>query len=117
MHLLIRLIVNAIVFYLIATYVPGFSIHSFGTALIAAVVFGIVNAIIRPILLLISLPITIITLGLFTIIINALMFWLTVVLVPGFTVSGFVPVLEGAIIMMVVSLLLSHLFHSERRAV
>ena len=119
MHLLIRLIVNAIVFYLIATYVPGFSIHSGNvvmTVLIAALIFGIVNAIIRPILLLITLPINIVTLGLFTIIINALMLWLTVVLVPGFTVSGFVPALEGAIIMMIVSLVLSHLFHSERTA-
>lgn len=115
MHLLIRLIINAIVFYCIAKYVPGFTIASATTALIAAVVFGLVNAIIRPILLLITLPINIVTLGLFTIIINALMFWLTVVIVPGFTVAGFVPALEGSIIMMVVSLILSHIFTSERR--
>lgn len=116
MHLLIRLIINAIVFYLIAKYVPGFTIASFGTAVIAAIIFGLVNAIIRPILLLITLPINIVTLGLFTIIVNALMFWLTVTLVPGFTVAGFVPALEGAIIMMVISLILSHVFHSERTA-
>lgn len=116
MHLLIRLIVNAIAFYCIAKYVPGFN-HDItaGTAIIAALVFGVVNAIIRPILLLITLPINLITLGLFTIVINALMFWLTVVLVPGFTVAGFVPALEGAIIMMIVSLILSHIFVSERR--
>jgi putative membrane protein len=109
MHLVIRFIINAIAFYLIATYVPGFHIHSFGTALIAALIFGIVNAIVRPILFLITLPLTIVTLGLFIIVLNALLFWLTVVLVPGFTVDGFTPALIGAIIMMIVSFLTSHL--------
>ena len=118
MHLLIRLIINAIVFYLIAKYVQGFNHDlSGGTAIIAAIIFGLVNAIIRPILLLITLPINIVTLGLFTIIVNALMFWLTATFVsslkgPGF---GFVPALEGAIIMMIVSLILSHVFNAERR--
>ncbi|MDP9016692.1 MAG: phage holin family protein [Candidatus Eremiobacteraeota bacterium] len=119
MHFLIRLVINAIVFYLIATYIPGFSIHSGNiliTLLIAALIFGLVNAIIRPIVLLLTLPLNIVTLGLFTIIINALMFWLTIYLVPGFSVAGFVPALEGSIVMMIISLILSHIFTSERRA-
>ncbi len=113
MHLLIRLLINAIVFYLIAIYVPGFHINGFMTAVIAAIVFGIVNAIIRPIVLLITLPATILTLGLFVIIVNALMFWLTVVIVPGFRVDGFGPALIGAVIMMIVSLITNHLFKPE----
>ncbi len=120
MHFLIRLVINAIVFYLIATYMPGFSIHSSNvvvTVLLAALIFGVVNAIIRPIVLLLTLPINIVTLGLFTIIVNALMFWLTIYLVPGFSVAGFLPALEGSIVMMIVSLILSHMFHSERRTV
>ena len=120
MHLLIRLIINAIAFYLIAKYLNGFN-HDVGagTAIVAALVFGLVNAIIRPIVLLITLPINIITIGLFTIIVNALMFWLTATFVPSIKGPdfGFVPALIGAIIMMVVSFILSHIFaaESERR--
>lgn len=113
MHLLIRLLINAIVLYLIAIYVPGFHINGFTTAIIAAIIFGLVNAIIRPIVLLLSLPATILTLGLFVIVINALMFWLTVWITPGFHVDGFVPALEGAIIMTIVSILTNHLFRSD----
>lgn len=117
MHLVLRFIINAIAFYLIARYVPGFHIASFTAALIAALIFGIVNAIVRPILFLITLPLTIVTLGLFVIIINALMFWLTVAWAPGFTVDGFGPVLIGAIIMMIVGFLTSHLLAERRTAV
>ncbi|PZR56736.1 MAG: hypothetical protein DLM50_07860 [Candidatus Meridianibacter frigidus] len=118
MHLLIRLIINAIVFYLIARYLPGFHIVSFTAAIVAAVIFGLVNAIIRPIVLLITLPINIITIGLFTIIVNALMFWLTAWISPGFKIDGFRYALEGAIIMMIVSFILSQMFTSgaQRRA-
>jgi putative membrane protein len=117
MHLLIRLIINAIVLYLIARYVPGFQISGFTAAIIAAIIFGLVNAVIRPIVLLLSLPATILTLGLFVIIVNALMFWLTVWITPGFHVSGFVPALIGGIIMTIVSILTNHLFKPEREPV
>jgi putative membrane protein len=113
MHLLIRLIINAIVLYLIALYVPGFHISGFTAAIIAAIIFGLVNAVIRPIVLLLSLPATILTLGLFVIIINALMFWLTVWITPGFRVDGFVPALIGGIIMTIVSIITNHVFKAE----
>jgi len=116
MTLLLRLIINAIVFYLIAMFVPGFHIVNFGAAIIAAIIFGLVNAIVRPILLIITLPLTIITLGLFIIVLNALMFWLVVWITPGLRVDGFTPALIGALIMMAVSFVLSHLIRSERRA-
>jgi putative membrane protein len=114
MHLIIRLIINAIAFYLIATYVPGIHVASFTAALIAAIIFGVINAIIRPLVLLITLPLTVVTLGLFIIIINALMFWLTAYIAPGFKVDGFGPALEGAVIMMIVSFIVSHVFKSTQ---
>lgn len=117
MHLIIRLIINAVAFYLIATYLPGFHVASFGAALIAALIFGIINAIIRPIVLLVTLPLTLVTLGLFIIIVNALMFWLTAAIAPGFKVDGFGAALLGAIIMMIVSFVVSHVFKAEERRV
>ncbi len=114
MQLLIRLVINALAFWLIARYVQGF--HMSGgiwTPIIAALIFGIVNAVIRPIVLLITLPLTVVTLGLFIIIVNALMFWLVTWITPNFKVDGFGPALIGAIIMMVVSFIVSHLFKAE----
>jgi putative membrane protein len=114
MQLLIRLLINAVAFWLIAKYVPGF--HMSGgiwTPIIAAVIFGIVNAIIRPIVLLITLPLTVVTLGLFIIIVNALMFWLVTWITPNFKIDGFGPALIGAIIMMVVSFIVSQVFAAE----
>ncbi len=115
MHLLIRFIVNAIVLYLIAKFVPGFN-HDVGagTALIAALVFGLVNAIIGPILRLISLPITWITHGLFSIVVNFVLFWLTVLIAPNFRTTGeispWLALLIGAVIMMLVSTVLQQIW-------
>lgn len=117
MHLILRFLINAIAFYCIATYVPGFHIASWTTALIAALIFGLINAIIRPIVFLITLPLTVVTLGLFIIILNALMFWLAVIWTPGLTATGFGPILIGAIIMMIVAFLTNHLLTSSRTAV
>jgi putative membrane protein len=113
MHFLIRLLINGIVFYLIALYVPGIHANSFGAAVLAAFIFGIVNAIVRPIVLLLTLPLTIITLGLFIIIVNALMFWLATWIAPGFKVDGFTPALIGGIIMMIVGLITNHIFKEQ----
>ncbi|HEX5274157.1 MAG TPA: phage holin family protein [Candidatus Rubrimentiphilum sp.] len=114
MHFIIRLLINAFALWLIAKYVPGFSMTgSIWTPIIAALIFGIVNALVRPIVLLLTLPISILTLGLFVIIVNALMFWLVTWLTPNFKVSGFVPALIGAIIMMVVSLIVNKVFAAE----
>ncbi len=107
MHWLLRFIVTAIALWAIAMYVPGFHLSSWGYAVVAAIIFGIVNTLIGPILKLISLPLTILTLGIFTIVINWILFALTVWLSPGFKTTG-VPwpswesTLVGAIIMMIV---------------
>ena len=108
MQLLIRFLINAIALYLIARYVPGFN-HDVGvgSALIAAVVFGIVNALIGPILRLITLPLNWMTHGLFSIVVNYVLFWLTVLIAPNFETTGeinpWLANLIGAVIMMLVS--------------
>lgn len=115
MHLLLRFVINAAVLYAIAEFVPGFN-HGIGigTALLAALVFGLVNAIIGPILRLISLPITWLTHGLFSIVVNFVLFWLTVVIAPNFKTTGeinpWLALLIGAVIMMLVSTLLQQLW-------
>lgn len=113
MNFLLRLLVNGVAFYLIAMYVPGIHANSFGAAVLAAFIFGIVNAIVRPIVLLLTLPFTIITLGLFIIVVNALMFWLATWIAPGFKVDGFMPALIGGIIMTIVGIVTNHLLRER----
>jgi putative membrane protein len=109
MHWLLRFLITAAALWAIAMYVPGFHISAWYYALIAAVIFGLVNAIIGPILKLISLPITILTIGLFSIVINWALFALAVWLSPGFKATG-VPwpawesTLVGSIVMMLISI-------------
>jgi len=107
MRLLIRWIVNAVALLVVAKLVPGIEAASIPTLFVAALVLGLVNAIVRPILLILTLPITIVTLGLFIIVLNALMFWLAAAFVPGFTVNGFVPALLGALVFSIISMLTS----------
>lgn len=108
MHWFLRFLVTAAALFAIGRYVPGFAIDGLVDALIAAVIFGLVNAIIGPILTLISLPLTILTIGLFSIVINWALFAITVWLSPGFKTTG-VPwpawesTLVGALIMMCVA--------------
>ena len=113
MLLLLRLLINALTFYLIAMYVPGFHVADFKAAIIAAIIFGVVNALIRPVVLLISLPFTILTLGIFVLVVNALMFWLTALIAPGVRVDDFKAAFIGALIMMIVSFLTTQIFKSE----
>lgn len=103
MDLLIRFILNALAVMAAAYIVPGINIANFWVALIAALVIGIVNALVRPILLILTLPINVITLGLFTLIINALMFALAAYLVKGFEVADFTAAFLGALVFWIVS--------------
>ncbi len=88
MNLIIRLLLNASVFLLVSRIVPGFQVASLWTAVWAALIFGFVNALIRPILLAISLPLSILTIGPFTLVVDAAVMALTAWLVPGFDVSA-----------------------------
>ncbi len=112
MHWLLRFIVTAAALWAIATYVPGFHMNSWTSAIWAAIIFGIVNTLIGPILKLVSLPLTFLTLGLFTVVINWALFALTVWLSPGFKTTGYPwpaweATLVGAIIMMIVGTLVN----------
>ncbi len=109
MHLILRIVVNGLALMLVAYLYGGVSIDSPIAAIIAAVVLGIVNAIIRPALLLLTLPVTVLTLGLFLFVINALMFWLAAELVPGFRVSGFMAALIGSVMYSVITTVTSWL--------
>lgn len=111
MYLLLRWIINALVLLGIAYIIPGFEVASFYSALIIVVILGLVNAVIRPILLLLTLPINILTLGLFTFVVNALMLWFVSSVVEGFVVTGFGPAFIGALILSFISWLLSDKYH------
>jgi putative membrane protein len=103
MGFLARVLVNALAIYLAAAVVPGVEITGVLAALVAGLVFGLVNAFVRPVLLVLTLPLTLLTLGLFLFVLNAFCFWLTSVLVKGFDVHGFWAALFGALLVSVVS--------------
>ncbi|WP_374266535.1 phage holin family protein [Zoogloea sp.] len=98
MKLILRWILNAVALMLIPELVTKVQVDSYTAALVSAVLLGFVNAIIRPLLVLITLPITILTLGLFTLVINALMFWAVSGLVQGFVVPDFATAFWGALL-------------------
>lgn len=112
MRFILKLLGMAGLFMVVSHYLPGFVVKSFTAALWAAVAFGLLNAVIRPVLQLISLPVTILTLGLFSFVINAAIMGLTAYLVPGFEIHGFVPALLGWLLVSVGGLVLSMLFKS-----
>jgi len=109
MMLIIHWLLSALSLLLVAHLVPGFQVRGFGTALIAALVIGLVNATLGFILKILTLPLTIVTFGLFLLVINAIMLKLAAALVPGFEVYGFLPALIGAIILSLISLVLRSL--------
>ena len=114
MHLLLRLIINMIALFVVAYFVPGVQVSGVFGAFIAAVILGIANAIIKPILIVLSLPLEILTLGLFTFIINAVLFWIVGHLGLGLVVHGFWPALWGSIILWLVSWFLSAILVPRR---
>ena len=114
LSLLARWIVNAAALLLVAYLYPGVTVESFFAAAMAALVLGLVNAVIRPILILLTLPATLLTLGLFLFVINALMFWLVAEIVPGFKVTGFGAALLGSILYSVITLLTSWLLFPRK---
>lgn len=103
MNYLLRFLFNAVAVIATAYIVPGIHVASFWAALIAALVIGIINTVIRPVLLILTLPINIVTLGVFTFVINGLMFWLASSIVKGFDVANFTAAFLGAIVFWLVS--------------
>jgi putative membrane protein len=115
MYLLFRFILNALAVMATAYIVPGISVSNFWAALIAAIVIGLINALVRPILLILTLPINILTLGLFTLVINALMFWLASTIVKGFDVANFTAAFLGALVFWLVSWFTNALLGAARQ--
>ena len=115
-YLLFRWVINGVALLLVANIVPGFTIDSFYSALIAALVLGLVNALVRPLFLILTLPVTILTLGLFTFVINAFMIWLVSTVVKGFTIEGFVPALLAALLLWVCSLITNWLIKQSKES-
>jgi putative membrane protein len=109
MAILINWLVATLAIIVTAYVSPGVKLNGFVPALLAALVLGLVNAVIRPVLLILTLPINILTLGLFTLVINALLILLTSALVPGFSVSGFWSALVFAIVLFFVNFALHSL--------
>ena len=109
MRLLLVWILNAIALLAVAYLYPGVQVQDWKAAAIAALVLGLVNTLIKPILVLLTLPVTVLTLGLFLLVINALLFWGVAQLVEGFQVSGFWAALLGALLYSVIGWLLSKL--------
>lgn len=89
MKTILNILLSGIAVYITSNILPGVSVENFTSALIAAIILGIVNGVIKPFLLILTLPITILTLGLFTFIINAFMVLIVDAIVPGFEVSSF----------------------------
>lgn len=114
MTVLLTWIINALALLIITYLVPSIHIRSFGTALIIALVLGLINAVLRPVLIILTLPVTIVTLGVFILVVNALCFWLAASLLKGFEVSGFWSAFFGSILYSIVSWLLSALIFGNR---
>ena len=109
MRLLLIWLINALSLLAVPYVLPSISVASFYIALVTALALGLVNTLIRPLLVLVTLPLTILTLGLFTLVINALLFWFVASFVEGFHVAGFWSAFWGAIVYSLISSLASWL--------
>ncbi len=117
MHLIVTWLLNALALLAVTYLIPSIHIRGFGTALVIAIVLGLINALLRPVLVLLTLPVAILTLGLFLLVINALLFQLAAWFIKGFEVSGFWAALFGSILYSVISWILSALVFGHRQGV
>jgi putative membrane protein len=116
MRFLLRLVLNGAAVFLAAQLSPGIGVESPAAALAAGIVLGLINAIIRPLLILLTLPATLLTLGLFIFVVNAACLALAAWLVPGFTINSFGSALIGALVISITSWLLSALLIDKKRS-
>ena len=113
-QLAIRWLVNSTALLVVAHIVSGIALDNWVTVFVAAVVLGLLNTFLRPLLILLTLPVTVLSLGLFTLVINAFLFYLASYLVRGFMVAGFGQAFAGALVFSVVSFLLNMFLAAER---
>jgi len=98
MRLLLVWILNAVALLAVTWLLPSIQVAGFGAALLAALALGFINTLVRPVLALLTLPITVVTLGIFYLVLNGLLFWLASAVIPGFHVEGFERPLMGALL-------------------
>jgi len=115
MRFLARLLLNGIAILVAAWLVPGFELSGTGAALVAGAVLGLVNVSIRPVLLILTLPFTLVTLGLFIFVVNAICVGLTAALIPGFSIATYWAAFLGALVVSVVSWILNGLLIESDR--
>lgn len=113
-RLLLIWLLNGLALVIVAQLLPGIELASFGTALAAALLLGLINALLRPLFILLTLPATIITLGLFLLVINGCLFWLSGTIIEGFRVSGFWPGFFGALFYSIVTGVLGSLLPGSK---
>lgn len=106
MSFLINLLLSSLAVFASASIIPGVTVNSFGTSIVVAIILGVVNAVIRPLLVLLTLPINIMTLGLFSLVINAAMVMLVDAMISGFSVEGFWSALIFSIVLSIVGAVL-----------
>ena len=109
MVFLLRWVLSALSLLVVGRLIPGFQIQGFGTALLAALVLGFLNATLGAVLAVLTFPLTLLTFGLFDFVVMAFIIWIVTAVVPGFHVTGFLPAFFGAIVLAIVSTLLRHL--------
>lgn len=109
--ILLKWLINALALYVTSYLVKGIEVSSAWALLLAAALLGILNAVIRPILIILTLPINILTLGLFTLIINGMMLWMVAFFIKGFVIQGFWPALLGALLISIISWIVNWLIH------
>lgn len=114
MKLLLRWLISALVLLAATQFVTGFHVANFYAAVIAALVLGLLNAVVRPILVVLTLPVTFVTLGLFLFVINGLLIWLMSTVVKGVTVEGFLPALFVAILLWATGVVTNWFLKPER---
>ncbi|MCF7885091.1 MAG: phage holin family protein [Candidatus Marinimicrobia bacterium] len=113
--LLARLIITMIALLVTAQVVPGIHVSGIGAGLFAAAILGIVNVILKPILIIFTIPITLFTFGIFLFIINGLMLWITSEIVPGFWISSLGAAVIGSIVLSIVNWLINSILEENRR--
>ncbi|MCR4324309.1 MAG: phage holin family protein [Candidatus Curtissbacteria bacterium] len=99
-------LLSALAIFLVASYLPGIHVDNFVTSLVVALALGVVNAFIKPILVVLTLPINMVTLGLFTFVINAALIYGVSLVVPGFAIDGWLPALLAAVVLWLISTLI-----------
>lgn len=110
MEFIAHVVVTSILLFILGKLIDGFEVRDAKAAILGALVLGVANGLVRPILILLTLPVTILTLGLFLLVVNALMLLLAAALVRGFEIEGFAPALWGAVGLAVLNVLVGVLF-------